>query len=222
VTPYLVGFRHSEGVYNINILLYHLRKLLVLITNLSFYRHIILVQTVATENPLPIGLVISLKRIAKKTFLLSRFRWLGGSLSNYRIILKLLYSLLNLPASLETPRRIRYKRYLQGFNLKRVPYLPSLSISLVDHHWSLNEAKSLGIKTVQCLQINYRSLFADINLVMGDSPATLTYLCFLFKEAIISGTLQDRVYFNKYLKRYSDRKTKNPNRLLRQITKQMS
>jgi ribosomal protein S2 len=201
ITPYLVGFRHQFGIYNLNILLYNLRKVLVIVSNLSFYKNIILINTVTTETPLNTNFLNLCQKVARKTFLLSQVRWLGGSLSNYRRILKLLYYLIRLPTSIKTRKRGRYKSYLRGFNLKRVPYLPSLYISLVDHHWSINEAKSLGLKTIQCLQINNESIFGDINLFLGNSPLTLSSFLFLIKEAIIVGTLQDRLYFRNYFVR---------------------
>jgi ribosomal protein S2 len=153
------------------------------------------------ENALPNSVLNLCTKVGKRTFLLSRYRWLGGSLSNFRIILKLLYYLKNLPKTLTTPKRKQYKKYLYGFNLRKTPYLPSLFISLVDHHCSLNEAKSLGIKTIQCLQINHSSFFADINLVMGNSPLTITFFICLIKEALVLGALQDRLYFENYTRK---------------------
>jgi ribosomal protein S2 len=185
--------------------MFKLRKALLWIAFMAFSRKLIFVNTSTNSIRLEKNTIENLKVIARKRFLISAHKWIGGSLTNYRNIYKSLYSIFRISEQILSDKRLQYKEAIKGLLVKRVPKLPALFISLGDNHYALNEARSLGLKTISCVETNYGSyLFGDITIACNMSDLVALTLFHMIQESIISGSFQDKLFFKEQIKNYQN------------------
>ena len=120
-------------------------------------------------------------------------------MTNYKNICRSLKTTFRLSKELVTEKKILYKKAIRGLLLTRIPKLPALFFSLGDHHDSINEARSLGIKTGLILQEGTGYLSGDLTFGCNMSPLVALSYFFLFRESLFAGRLQTKLFFKNRL-----------------------
>lgn len=196
IVPRVMAVRNNHAVFNNNLLLLTLRKVLLLVSTFTLFKKQLIINSVGEHKPLSDATVGTIGYHARNRFLYSKLKWVGGTISNFRRIIRAVYFSRKLPKELETTRRIKFQKATVGLWLRKIPQLPSLFLSLIDHHWSLNEAKTVDLKTVQIIESHYALLPAEINLFMSSSLLSTTLLIVLIKEAVVNALTRERNFFN--------------------------
>ena len=199
---YTLAIRNKHALYNVNMLMMQLRRILHLITNMYFYKELIMLNLINVPKSLPEHVQKHITQLSRPTFLVGQTKWVGGALTNYKDIYKRLYSnLTKKNKSNLNPSFLKNAIGMEGLKLSRPPQLPSLLFSAGECHWALNEAKKLKIKTVQCIESSHTTYFADINIAVSVSQFPLIILASLLKEASIFGNLSFKLYTKRSLGR---------------------
>lgn len=199
---YTIAIRNKHALYNVNMLMMQLRRILHLISNMYFYKELIMLNLISVPKSLPEHVQKHITQLSRPTFLVGQTKWVGGALTNYKDIYKRLYS--NLTKKNKTNLNQSFLKNtigMEGLKLSRPPQLPSLLFSAGECHWALNEAKTLKIKTVQCIESSHTTYLADINIAVSVSQFPLIILVSLLKEASIFGNLSFKLYTKRSLGR---------------------
>ena len=154
---FVIAYRTNFVVYNINLLFVKLRKILLGVSSIAFYNKLLMINTCMEPRKINDATIDYLKQLARNWFLIAAHKWIGGSLTNYKNIYKSLYSLLRVSKKMWTVKRLKYKEAIKGLLVNRVPKLPAIFISFGDNHYGLNEARSIGIKTIQFIENDYKN-----------------------------------------------------------------
>ena len=204
IFPYFVGERRGYGVFNLNLVVITLRRVLIMITIICRAKKRIIINTVGTLKKLVRPVVNTIARGGKNTYLYSKNKWVGGCISNFRHIIKSIYFGERTMRKIRTLRQRNFRKSSRGLLCKKVPQIPHLFISLTDHHWSLNEAKAMRLRTIQCIDSYYPNFFADMNLFLGISTVGTLLLYKLIKESIATAIIKKRRSFVKTRRRMRD------------------
>lgn len=195
---YMIAIRNKHAIYNVNMLMINLRRVFHIISNIYFYKQLIMLNLISQPKILAEHVEAHITNMSRPTFMVAQTKWVGGALTNYKDIYKRLYSNLNKQQKANKDLSFATQRLeMKTLKLPRPPQLPSLLFSAGECHWALNEAKKLKLKTVQCVESYHTTYFADINIAVSVSQFPLIMLVSLLKEACIFGNLS----FKKYTRR---------------------
>lgn len=150
-------------------------------------------------------------------------RWLGGMLSNWKTIRKLILKLRklqkefkNIKNSIYTKKEIavakkekqRLEKYLKGMKLmKRFPQVVIMTSQLSDKSAAF-ECKKMGICNISIVDTNCNPSLADFIVPANDdSAASIKYLLYYFSRAILAGralyNMKKKLSFKQNLKKRS-------------------
>ena len=137
--------------------------------------------------------------------------WLPGLISNYRRTIIPLYTYRKYNAQmlpvltrpqLETMGTITYRAVPKAYSgtiKRRIPPIPSISLSLLDSYTWLNECHNLGIPSIQICDT--QSYFDKVSYPIISNQRSVPFSYFiihLFAEACNAALLDNRLYFNNY------------------------
>jgi len=191
IIPYIMGVRHNFAIFNLNILLINLRKTLNLISNLYYYRKIILVNFVPSDKKL--GIQGIYKTLAgNQDVLYTKHRWVGGTLTNYYRIHKTITNIF----FTKTTKKIKFLAECRGLIFpQRKAQIPHFLFSLAENYTAFNEAIKLKIRFAQISDTNYYGYVKNFNLFMSSSLITITFLSHLINEVAYEGKCKEHLFF---------------------------
>lgn len=206
-TPYLFGYRHNITIFSIEKMWHTFRYTFFNFVELFALRNTFLIINTENRNIKIHDFVM--KFLNSYPFVHHNFKniyvngyvenkWIGGSLSNWKIIIELLNHIKKLSHEKQNSTRyLKYLYYLKGLkDIKSAKIYPDFLFMLSDNKLALQEASNLNIPAFGIIDSNMNPDFF-LYKIFGNNKskdAVLFFLMFL-KEAILEGRFKEQQQF---------------------------
>jgi len=184
VVAYFIGLRNTTSLINPYFLISQLRKTLSLVYLNSYHRGLTIMSGIDLQQ---------YAGLATRYFYFFS-PWYNGFLTNFPIVIR--HAILDKLMQTSHPRHAP----LDSVNLKRIPQLPTYSISLQLQHWCSNEASSLRLpQTIAASpEIPITHYHATATLAFNNSKLPSVVIIMLVRSAILSAKMDDKLFFLKH------------------------